>query len=79
MEEAAEAAGEVAGVERPALRGGEDEPLSVLPCLRAVRDAELTERIVEVHARSRGAYGAPRVHAVLMRQGAGAAVVVLHG
>ncbi|MER7057745.1 IS3 family transposase [Streptomyces sp. NPDC000351] len=28
-------------------------------------------RIVEVHAKSRGTYGAPRVHAVLKRQGAG--------
>ncbi|MER5215521.1 IS3 family transposase [Streptomyces sp. NPDC002838] len=39
------------------------------PGLRAVRDAELTERIAAVHERSRGTYGAPRVHAVLQRQG----------
>ncbi|MFJ8888227.1 IS3 family transposase [Streptomyces sp. NPDC102402] len=39
------------------------------PC--AVRDAELTEQITEIHARSRGTYGAPRVHAVLKREGAG--------
>lgn len=36
---------------------------------RAVRDAELTEKIAEVHERSRGTYGAPRVHAALQRQG----------
>ncbi|MFD3580851.1 IS3 family transposase [Streptomyces sp. NPDC058683] len=41
------------------------------PGPRAVRDAELTEQITEVHARSRGTYGAPRVHAVLKREGAG--------
>ncbi|MFJ8768820.1 IS3 family transposase [Streptomyces clavifer] len=44
---------------------------SALPGPRAVRDAELTEQITEVHAQSRGAYGAPRVHAVLKREGAG--------
>ncbi|MFF8867998.1 IS3 family transposase [Streptomyces sp. NPDC015139] len=38
---------------------------------RAVRDAELTERITTVHQRSRGTYGAPRVHAILQREGAG--------
>ncbi|WP_262009332.1 IS3 family transposase [Streptomyces sp. FIT100] len=38
------------------------------PGPRAVRDAELTEKITEVHERSRGTYGAPRVHAVLHRQ-----------
>ncbi|MFJ8589695.1 IS3 family transposase, partial [Streptomyces sp. NPDC093595] len=36
----------------------------------AVRDAELTERITAVHQQSRGTYGAPRVHAVLKREGA---------
>ncbi|MFD3808516.1 transposase [Streptomyces sp. NPDC058611] len=30
-----------------------------------MRDAELTEQITTVHERSRGTYGAPRVHAVL--------------
>ncbi|MEV7186005.1 IS3 family transposase [Kitasatospora sp. NPDC093102] len=35
------------------------------PGSRAVRDAELTEKITEVHATSRGTCGAPRVHAVL--------------
>ncbi|WP_216590913.1 IS3 family transposase [Streptomyces brasiliscabiei] len=40
------------------------------PGPRAVRDAELTEQITEVHAKSRGTYGAPRIHAVLKREGA---------
>jgi putative transposase len=39
------------------------------PGARAVRDAELTEQIIDVHERSRGTYGAPRVHAVLQREG----------
>ncbi|MEU6237859.1 IS3 family transposase [Kitasatospora sp. NPDC047058] len=39
------------------------------PGPRAVRDAEPTEKITEVHATSRGANGAPRVHAVLQRDG----------
>nr|WSZ11957.1 IS3 family transposase [Streptomyces canus] len=39
------------------------------PGPRAVRDAELTEKIAEVHERSRGTYGVPRVHAALQRQG----------
>lgn len=43
---------------------------SGLPGPRAVRDAELTEQITEIHAKSRGTYGAPRVHAVLKREGA---------
>ncbi|MFD5028814.1 IS3 family transposase [Streptomyces sp. NPDC058405] len=41
------------------------------PGRRAVRDSELTEQITAVHTRSRGAYGAPRVHAALKRDGAG--------
>ncbi len=40
------------------------------PGPRAVRDAELTEQITAVRTRSRGAYGAPRVHAALVRDGA---------
>ncbi|WP_308377956.1 IS3 family transposase [Streptomyces sp. ISL-98] len=36
-----------------------------------VRDAELAEQITNVHTRSRGTYGAPRIHAVLKRAGAG--------
>lgn len=39
------------------------------PGPRAVRDAELTEKITEVHAVSRGSYGAPRIHAALQREG----------
>ncbi|MFD5111902.1 IS3 family transposase [Streptomyces sp. NPDC058391] len=41
------------------------------PGRRAVRDSELTEQITAVHTRSRGTYGAPRVHAALKRDGAG--------
>ncbi|MBE4762031.1 IS3 family transposase [Streptomyces caniscabiei] len=40
------------------------------PGPRAVRDTELTRQITEVHATSRGTYGAPRIHAVLKRGGA---------
>ncbi|WP_159040526.1 IS3 family transposase [Streptomyces virginiae] len=36
-----------------------------------MRDAELTEWITTAHQRSRGTYGAPRVHAVLKREGVG--------
>jgi len=36
---------------------------------RATADKELTARIAAVHARSRRAYGAPRVHATLRAQG----------
>ncbi|MFI6409904.1 IS3 family transposase [Streptomyces sp. NPDC050548] len=39
------------------------------PGPRAVRDAELTGQITEVHAKSRGTYGVPRIHAVLKREG----------
>jgi putative transposase len=35
------------------------------PSARALADAELSTQIVEVHAMSRGTYGAPRVHAEL--------------
>jgi transposase-like protein len=41
------------------------------PGPRAVHDAELTQQIIVIHERSRGTYGAPRVHAVLKRDGAG--------
>ncbi|GEC10658.1 transposase [Streptomyces spinoverrucosus] len=34
-----------------------------------MQDAELTEQITAVHAQSRGTYGAPRIHAVLRREG----------
>ncbi|WP_130797047.1 IS3 family transposase [Streptomyces otsuchiensis] len=40
------------------------------PGPRAVRHDELSEQITEVHTRWRGTYGAPRVHAVLRREGA---------
>ncbi|MFI8194476.1 IS3 family transposase [Streptomyces sp. NPDC085946] len=41
------------------------------PGARALRDAELTQQITAVHEQSRGTYGAPRIHAVLQREGAG--------
>ncbi|MFE3866373.1 IS3 family transposase [Streptomyces goshikiensis] len=42
-----------------------------IPGPRRVRDAELTEETTIVRQRSRGTYGAPRVHAVLKREGTG--------
>jgi transposase InsO family protein len=39
------------------------------PSRREVADAELGERIDKIHAKSRGTYGAPRVHAQLRRDG----------
>ncbi|WCD91007.1 hypothetical protein KPP03845_107436 [Streptomyces xanthophaeus] len=39
------------------------------PGPRARRDAELTTLISEVHTHSRGTYGAPRIHAALLREG----------
>ena len=36
------------------------------PSDRAVSDAALTDRIRTIHARSRGTYGCPRVHAELL-------------
>jgi transposase InsO family protein len=39
------------------------------PSPRSRQDAELTERIVQVHEQSGGTYGAPRVHAELRAQG----------
>jgi putative transposase len=40
-----------------------------VPSLRALSDAELTEKICAVYAASQGTYGAPRVHAELAAQG----------
>ncbi|MER5326769.1 IS3 family transposase [Streptosporangium roseum] len=42
-----------------------------VPGPRAMRDVELGERIAEVHSRSRGTYGAARVHAALQGEGEG--------
>ncbi|MEU4580374.1 IS3 family transposase, partial [Nonomuraea sp. NPDC023979] len=42
---------------------------SAVPGPRAVHDAELSEQIAAVHARSRDSYGAPRVHAQLRQDG----------
>ena len=39
------------------------------PSARAHIDAELSERITEIHRRSHGTYGAPRIHAELKAQG----------
>ena len=39
------------------------------PSARAEADAELTTRVREIHARSRGTYGAPRIHADLADDG----------
>nr|WP_237419054.1 IS3 family transposase [Kitasatospora sp. SID7827] len=39
------------------------------PGPRAVRDAELAEKITEVHSASRDSCGAPRIHAALRRDG----------
>ncbi|MGW2827165.1 IS3 family transposase [Streptomyces sp. NPDC001443] len=44
---------------------------SGMPGPRAVRDAELARQINDVHLRSRGTYGAPRIHAELKRRGTG--------
>lgn len=39
------------------------------PSARAVRDAQVTEKIKEIHARNYGVYGVRKVHAELARQG----------
>jgi putative transposase len=39
------------------------------PSARAGADAELSERIVEIHRHSRATYGAPPIHAELRAQG----------
>ncbi|MFE4012535.1 IS3 family transposase [Streptomyces sp. NPDC059112] len=39
------------------------------PCERVRQDAELTDRIREIHTDSGGIHGSPRVHAALTREG----------
>lgn len=39
------------------------------PSARSVRDGELSERIREIHAASRGTYGSPRIHQELLADG----------
>jgi putative transposase len=51
----------VLGVARAGYYAWASRPLSA----RTVADQALTEQIREIHARSRGTYGAPRVHAEL--------------
>jgi len=51
----------VLGVSRSGYYEARDRP----PSLRAVADAALTKTIRDIHAMSRGSYGAPRVHAEL--------------
>jgi putative transposase len=46
-------------------RSGYYEWAANVPSARAVQDAELIERIVEIHGANRGVYGAPRIHAEL--------------
>jgi putative transposase len=50
-------------------RSGYYDWLKRAPSEHAKRDAELEERIEEIHERSRGTYGRPRVHAELKAQG----------
>src|SRR3972149_6896578 len=40
------------------------------PSKRTIEDAAMTERIRAFHARSRGTYGAPRIHQDLFEEGA---------
>lgn len=62
---------ELLDVSRAGYYHWKDRPLSA----RAIRNAWLTDMIVEIHTASRGTYGAPRVHAEL-RLGRG--VIVGH-
>jgi putative transposase len=39
------------------------------PSVRACKDAQLTEQIHQIHQRSRGTYGVPRIHAELAENG----------
>ena len=49
--------------------GGYYARLKRPPSARARTDAALSERIAEIHRRSRGTYGTPRIHAELKAQG----------
>ena len=40
-----------------------------VPCVREVADAELGDKIVDIHTKSRGTYGAPRITAELAESG----------
>jgi putative transposase len=46
-------------------RSGYYEWAANVPSPRALQDAELVERIVEIHGAHRGVYGSPRIHAEL--------------
>jgi hypothetical protein len=52
------------GVSRSGFHAWERRP----PCGRALADAYLSERIGQIHERSRRTYGSPRVHAELRRR-----------
>jgi len=56
----------VLGVSRS---GWYDSCRRMRPTAREMRDAELLERIREIHAANRGTYGSPRVHAQLLHDG----------
>ena len=53
------------GVSRSGYYGWRDES----PSARSLQDAALTEKIREIHERSRETYGSPRVHAELRALG----------
>ena len=45
------------------------ERKQAIPTQRELADAELTEKIIAVHAESKGTYGSPRVHQELVKRG----------
>jgi putative transposase len=55
----------VLGVSRAGFYAARGRP----PSERALKDERISEAIAEIHAESRGTYGAPRVHAMLARRG----------
>jgi putative transposase len=55
----------VLGVSRAGYYAWKDRP----PSPRAMRDAQLSEQIAEIHDESQGAYGWPRIHAELRHRG----------